>query len=171
MEQVLYTCPKCKCINHMHSKCDTVYCSECGYTVDVDEYGFFTGDDVIFDNLYDWDVWQRDLMNSKVEYWKAHPEEIILSDEDQVLKGLENNYPYVIEDGVRLTMSASEITIKGKESNIVMPMEEVQSITVVSREDVGIIHKGVYYQIGAKVQRSGVKYKQLIAMLRGKQYL
>ena len=171
MEQVLYTCPKCKCINHMHSKCDTVYCSECGYTVDVDEYGFFTGDDVIFDNLYDWDVWQRNLMNSKVEYWKAHPEEIILSDEDQVLKGLENNYPYVIEDGVRLTMSASEITIKGKESNIVMPMEEVQSITVVSREDVGIIHNGVYYQIGAKVQRSGVKYKQLIAMLRGKQYL
>ena len=110
-------------------------------------------------------------MNSNVEYWKAHPEEIILSDEDQVLKGLENNYPYVIEDGVRLTMSASEITIKGKESNIVMPMEEVQSITVVSREDVGIIHNGVYYQIGAKVQRSGVKYKQLIAMLRGKQYL
>jgi len=42
---------------------------------------------------------------------------------------------------------------------------------VVSREDVGIIHKGVYYQIGAKVQRSGVKYKQLIAMLRGRQYL
>ncbi len=171
MEQVLYTCPKCKCVNHMHSKCDTLYCSECGYTVDVDEYGFFTGEEVIFDNLYDWDVWQRELMRSKIDYWKENPDEVILYDEDQVLKGLENNYPYVIEEGITLTMSASKITIKGKETDIVLPLDEVQSITVVSREDVGIIHKGVYYQIGAKVQRSGVKYKQLIAMLRGRPYL
>ena len=171
MEQVLYTCPKCKGINHMHTKCDTIYCSDCGYTLDVDEYGFFRGEEVIFDNLYDWDVWQRELMNSKVEHWKANPDEIILFDEDQVLKGLENNYPYVIEDGITLAMSASKITIKGEKTDITLPLEEVQSITVVSREDVGIIHKGVYYQIGGKIQRSGVKYKQLIAMLRGKQYL
>jgi hypothetical protein len=68
-------------------------------------------------------------------------------------------------------MSASEITIRGIEFDMVMPMDEVQSITVVSREDIGIIHNGVYYQIGSKKQRSGVKYKQLIAMLLGKPYL
>ena len=171
MEQVLYTCPKCERINTMHSKCDNLRCSECGYSVDVDEYGFFTGEDVVFDNLYDWDVWQRKRLHSVAEEMRSDPERIILSDSGQVLKGLENNYPYVIEDDVTLSMSAARITIKGKVTDIDMPLEEVQSITVVSREDVGIIHKGVYYQIGAKVQRSGVKYKQLIAMLRGRQYL
>ena len=139
--------------------------------MDVDEYGFFTGEDVVFDNLYDWDVWQRKRLHSVAEEMRSDPERIILSDSGQVLKGLENNYPYVIEDDVTLSMSAARITIKGKVTDIDMPLEEVQSITVVSREDVGIIHKGVYYQIGAKVQRSGVKYKQLIAMLRGRRYL
>ncbi|MBR1973887.1 MAG: hypothetical protein IKA33_04385, partial [Candidatus Methanomethylophilaceae archaeon] len=133
--------------------------------------GFFNGDEVVFDNLYDWDVWQRNVINSKVEEYKADPERIIFSDSGQVLKGLENNYPYVIEENVTLSMSAARITIKGEKTDIDLPLEEVQSITVVSREDVGIIHKGVYYQVGAEIQRSGVKYKQLISMLRGRQFL
>ena len=171
MEQVLYLCPKCNKVGGLHSKHNTLSCSECGYTLEVDQYGFFTGEELIFDNLYDWDVWQRNLINSKVDEYKANPEKVIFSDSGQILKGLENNYPYVIEENVTLSMSAARITIKGEKTDIDLPLEEVQSITVVSREDVGIIHKGVYYQVGAEIQRSGVKYKQLISMLRGRQFL
>lgn len=171
MEQVLYTCPKCRGINTIHSDCDDVYCDGCGYRVRVNKYGFFEGEDVVFDDLYSWDVWQRELMHSRLDGYRADPEKVILSDSGQVLMGLRNNYPYVIEEDVTLSMSAARIRIEGEETHLDIPISDVRSVTVVSREDVGIISGDTYYQVGTVVPRSGVKYKQLMAMLRGRPYL
>ncbi|MCQ2085114.1 MAG: 1-acyl-sn-glycerol-3-phosphate acyltransferase [archaeon] len=171
MEQVLYTCPKCHRINTIHSDCDDVYCDACGYRVKVNKYGFFEGEDLVYDNLYSWDVWQRDLMFSKLEEFKADPEKVILSDSGQVLKGLKDNYPYVIEEDVTISMSAARISIEGKVTHIDLPLSEIKGVTVVSREDIGITFGDTYYQIGSVIPRSGVKYKQLMAMLRGRPYL
>lgn len=171
MEMVLYLCPKCLKVGGLHSEGDTFCCRECGYSLSVDQYGFFQGDDPVFDNLYDWDVWQREYFASRVDEFKADPERIIFQDRDQVYKGIKDNYPYVIEDDVTLSISVARITIRGKLTDIVIPMEKVGGVSVVSRTDLVIICDDEYYRVGTNVHRSAVKYKQIVAMLRGKPYL
>ena len=59
-ERMLYQCPECGRIMTMKSEGDGIYCTECGYRVRMNEYGFFEGDNVIFDAFDKWDDWQRE---------------------------------------------------------------------------------------------------------------
>ena len=42
----------------MRSKNDIFKCSKCGYEVRYNKYGFFEGDNVIFDDTHKWNVFQ-----------------------------------------------------------------------------------------------------------------
>ena len=57
LENILYKCPHCGKEFTLHSKKDMFSCSECGYTVRLDErYNFVATDDkpLYFENLRDW---------------------------------------------------------------------------------------------------------------------
>ena len=65
LERILYVCPDCKATGHLHSKGDFLKCNNCGYTVEYGTDAFFHNDsNLIFDNVLDWDKWQRNI-------WKA----------------------------------------------------------------------------------------------------
>lgn len=53
-ENVLHYCPKCKTDYAIKSGGERLFCSKCGYEVRLDEKGFFTGEDIVFDNITDW---------------------------------------------------------------------------------------------------------------------
>ena len=79
LESVLCLCPKCGKIGSMHSKGDKFWCEECGYEVRYDEYGFFRGEDVIFDNVTDWDKHQSEVLLKLAD--ASGEDEVIFSDE------------------------------------------------------------------------------------------
>jgi len=79
LESVLCICPKCGKMGSMRSKDDKFWCEDCGYEVKYDEYGFFRGDDVVFDSVTDWDKHQSELLRSMAD--AAGEGELIFSDE------------------------------------------------------------------------------------------
>lgn len=64
LERVLYRCPVCRSYGTMHSKGDEYICS-CGYKVRVNDFGFFEGDNIIYDNVHDWYNWQKSTLDAE----------------------------------------------------------------------------------------------------------
>ncbi len=65
LEYLLYTCPKCKELQEMHSEKHTYACSNCDYSVNMNEYGYFEGEEVIFKDVTSWSNWQKDILNKQ----------------------------------------------------------------------------------------------------------
>ena len=58
IEYFLYVCPRCKSFHTITSNGDNCMCSNCGYSIKYNEYGFFEGSDLAFDNTRDWNEFQ-----------------------------------------------------------------------------------------------------------------
>lgn len=68
LELFLYVCPECLNIGSLKSQGEKLYCDKCGYTVNYDEYGLFTGDsEVFFGNPSDWGQWQKKWFSEKIK--------------------------------------------------------------------------------------------------------
>ncbi len=59
-ERMLFQCPKCGSLFTTKSEGDSLVCTACGYKVTLNHYGFFEGEDVVFDSFDKWDDWQRE---------------------------------------------------------------------------------------------------------------
>jgi 1-acyl-sn-glycerol-3-phosphate acyltransferase len=60
LERLLYVCPSCGLFHRMNSKKHIFFCTACSFRVEYDEHGFFTGSDVIFDDVRKWSRFQHD---------------------------------------------------------------------------------------------------------------
>ena len=167
MEYVLYVCPKCGEIGHLHSHGNTLSC-ECGHSVDVDVYGFFEGEDKVFDNLYEWDVWQRDQIVERMEEWKKEPDKPFFTDVHGAFKYLDGYNEVVIDPDATLEMAPNYVRVHGDVADITFPFDDIRSISVAHRHDVVIIHENRYYQFTTQIPTSPQKYKTAAYILRGK---
>ncbi|MDD6395359.1 MAG: 1-acyl-sn-glycerol-3-phosphate acyltransferase [Firmicutes bacterium] len=89
VERALYHCPKCYRLNTLKSDGDYIGCTECGYRVKMNHYGFFEGDGVIFDSIDKWDDWQRERAVELVtdgHYDKSGKTPILISRADKLIK-------------------------------------------------------------------------------------
>ncbi len=167
MERVVSICPKCKTMDAMHSEVDDLYCTKCGYKVTVDEYGFYQGDDVIFDNMYDWDMWQRRYLLSQRQKWLDSPDEIITADDHMTVSTLENNFPVLLDDDVRIEMTAKEIRIIGEKFSKTMALDDMSGVVGAIADGYGIAIGDEYYQIKAYRPIWNEKQRFIRKILRG----
>lgn len=58
LETLLFMCPHCKTMHKMRSQGDYFICDECGTKLRYTEEGFFEGENMIFDSVIDWRLWQ-----------------------------------------------------------------------------------------------------------------
>ena len=149
MERVTGICPKCNSVDSMHSCVDDLYCEKCGYKVSVDEYGLFQGEDAIFDNLYDWDMWQRGYLQDQRQKWLDSPDEIITTDEHMQINILKDNFPVLIDGDARVEIDTKEMRFIGEKVNLVMPLREISGVVSSIADGYGVAYKDEYYQIKA----------------------
>ena len=57
LSDVLYVCPSCQSLHTLESKGNKIWCEACHAEGTIDDYGFIHG--FAFDNLYDWNEYQR----------------------------------------------------------------------------------------------------------------
>lgn len=171
MERVLYTCPKCKKIHTMKSEKDRFFCTDCGYSVDVDEYGLYVGDEVIFDNLYDWDIWQIDLLKSQRQEWIDNPDMVIAFEDDMYFNEEHGDEVTRIEESVRLEMTSHHVRIIGKKNDITVPLDEMYSIFPTSLDTIGITCDGHYYILKAKMPICNRRFRAVHKILKGEEVL
>ena len=49
----------------------------------INEYGFFEGDSLVFDNVLDWDKWQKSYVKDNLALWRSFTEKPITSDKSR----------------------------------------------------------------------------------------
>jgi len=168
-ETILYVCPKCQKTGTLESKGDRLNCVECGFAATIDEYGFWHSEDMPFDNIVEWDKFQKSVLKELTEI-KKNTSEIVFSDREQII--------YVLENGNRLLKSSSaSIILRGNSFEISSddfiestPVEKIQKISVASKTSLLVVTDKYYYEILSDKPRSAIKYVTVVRYLQNKEY-
>lgn len=89
LERALCICPKCNAMGALESRDNDFFCTACGMRTAVNEYGFFEGGDLPFDNVLDWDEWQAVALQKRVDEAGDDP---IAADSDTELAQVLDDY-------------------------------------------------------------------------------
>ncbi len=170
VERVLYMCPHCEQVSTLHSKGDFLTC-DCGYKVELKSDGFFHPCEkkLIFDNILDWDKWQKEVWKRRV--LKAEAGELIFEEKEQrVSKIVKGKRKSLSEDAVvRLYQDRFEILLNDNEK-IVIYMNDAKLVMSVSTEALVIMDKDNYLYIRTHRPRATSKYVAAWRFLNGKEY-
>ena len=168
MEKILFRCPKCESMCKLKSEKDDLFCTECGYRVSVDECGLFVGDDLRFDNLCDWDLWQKECLKKELPNWEANPDMVIASDHGCELKKMNGNDTEILDTDVTVEMTYNDIIIKGEHTDMRMPLKELEGLASV-RNGIGVSYQGQYYKvITAQYHTCMMRYRTIRRIIMGR---
>ena len=159
VERILYVCPECKKVGTLHSKGNNLKC-DCGYEVEMKDDGFFhdVGKGLHYDNVLDWDLWQRDV-------WKdillsADENTVIFSEEGQKVKKVDaENEEILTEDGIlNLYKDRVEFILGEDKEPIIMEMSKIINVSIANKDTVFLVDDKIFLDIGSKTPRSPSKY-------------
>lgn len=85
-EIALFTCPQCLSLSTLRSEGNLLRCTECGYTVRYDLYGFFqpVSGALRFDTMRSWNLWQTEELRRRLAEFVVTPDASPLFTEDRV---------------------------------------------------------------------------------------
>jgi DNA-directed RNA polymerase subunit RPC12/RpoP len=159
VERVLYVCPECKKVGTMHSKGNNLRC-DCGYEVEMKSDGFFhdTGKGLHYDNVLDWDLWQR-------ETWKdmllsAKDGEVILSETQQKIKKVDGENEEILAENGVLNLYKDKIEFilgEGKEP-LTMEMSKLKQVSIANKDTILLCDDKIFLDVGSATPRSPSKY-------------
>lgn len=171
LERILYICPSCKKTGHLHSKGDSFKCHNCSYTVEYGTDAFFHGqDNVIFDNVLDWDKWQRDVWKENV--LSAQSGEIIFEESGMKVVSVKKDSKTLLSENATLQLYKDKFAVILSENETVeMNMDSINKVWTSSPDAVIIIDGEHYFDIESPVHSSAVKYIAAWRYLNGKDFL
>lgn len=158
VERVLYICPECKKVATLHSHGNNLRC-DCGYEVEMKADGFFhdIGKGLHFDNVLDWDLWQRGI-------WKdmllSAGDEAIVEEQGQLIKTVDGENEVILaENGtLRLYKDKFEIVTDNSKEPIIMEMSKLKQVSLANKDTVLLVDDKIFLDIGSKLPRSPSKY-------------
>lgn len=159
VERVLYVCPECKKVGTMHSHSNLLTC-DCGYEVEMKADGFFhdTGKGLHFDNVLDWDMWQRDVW--KEQLLTAKNGELIIEEKGQTVKTVDGENEVILSENATLRLYKDKFEIvlgEGKET-ITMDMSKVKQTSIANKDTVLLVDDKIFLDLGSDKPRSPSKY-------------
>ncbi len=172
LERILYVCPKCKAIGHLHSKGDFLKCDACGYKVEYGTDAFFHSDDndLVFDNVLAWDKWQRTEWKNIV--LSAKDGELIFEDTDQIIKTIKKDERIPVSDHAKLQLYKDRFVVVTEKEEIVMPIETLNRVWIAAKDSLILVNDEHYFDVSCHdVKRAAIKYVAAWMYLRGKDFV
>lgn len=170
VERVLFMCPHCFEVGKLHSKGDYLTC-DCGYKVELRADGFFypLRKKLVFDNILDWDKWQKEQWKERV--LKAGAGELIFEESGQRISTIVDRKRKSISENaiLRICQDRFEIVLNENET-ITIPLDTVKLVMSISIEALLIIDQERYFYIKTHKPRATSKYVAAWRYLIGKDY-
>ncbi len=144
METALYMCPKCKQIGTLYTTDCEIKC-ECGLQARYNEFGYFEGEHLPFDNFTDWYQWQTKEFSSDLEKYVA---EIKPRNNLVTLNSVGNKHKRkkIIKGDIIITSDKVTITnAKGVKEEFLL--SDISSINMCGRNRLMFTAKQNYYEI------------------------
>ncbi len=170
IERILFICPHCNGIGTLHSKGNYLTC-DCGYQVEFGQDGFFhqSQKELVFDNVLDWDKWQKPVWKDKV--LNTPDGELIFEEAGQPVYTLEKRKKIELSDNavLRLYKDRFEIVLNENET-VAFPIEKLKLVLNVSVESVMFFDGERFLYVKSKNPRAAAKYVAAWRYLIGKDY-
>lgn len=168
-EIVLYRCPVCKQIGTMHSKGDILSC-ECGYSVRMRTDGFFhsCGPEVVFDNIRDWEHWQRKSVREYLESFKDRSEVPVFGDEEQILVKVEGEKEIPISKKAVMELYYDRMEICWENGKWIAPLSAIKKMDYVKWQSLLVVTETDYFDVSSRIPRSATKYMDAWRYLTGR---
>lgn len=155
-EIILYGCPKCKSIGKLRTKGDKIFCP-CSFEATVDNYGFWHSDDLPFDNIIEWDKFQKELLKSIIDKKKG-TSELIFEDDNQLLSEVQGADAKHLSENAKLQLFADKILITTEKEAYTIPIADIQSVKTSATMNILLVAKDHYFEIKSPYPRSATKY-------------
>lgn len=167
-ERTLYICPKCDGVSTLHSSGNKFEC-ECGYSLTYEEDCLFHSDknEVIFDNVVDWDKWQRNEWKNKLQNSSG----LIFSEKNQIINKMHDGIPEKLcTDGIiNIYPDKFELLINGEA--VSLPLKSLKRVQNSNKQNLVVINEnGDYYLIESAVPRSSDKFVAAWYYLTDREY-
>lgn len=174
LETVLYVCPKCHRIGKLHSDDDKLTC-ECGYSVKFNEHGLFEQDGcdaIVYDNVRDWDHWQRDYLKSRLPEFMGYAKDMPIDYDDGQTLGKIGALKSVETLGHgRFGIYVDRLEFSGDKGVFSFPFKDIIGFAFsLQMKILFTMRDGTYYEVDSDHLRSAVKYMVLYRYLIGKEY-
>ena len=167
-EYVLYGCPKCGSVGHVHTKDDRLFCDDCGFVATVDDEGFWHGEGLPFDNIPDWDAYQKELIYKMIDE-AEDPDEVLVSHDHQLVYTMDSQNDVHLKDEhgtLKLYKRAIELDCCGKQLRLAP--EDIHSISYASVGTLIIVTDEEHFRIKTGVPRAANIYVVAERYMKGK---
>ena len=168
-EIILYGCPKCKEIGKLRTKGDKIFCS-CGFEASIDNYGFWHSPDMEFDNIVEWDKFQKVLLK-KITDSKKSTTELLFSDDSQMIYSVANAEMVTLTENGSVSLFADRIELRLDNETKVIPLNEISSVKTSSKMNLLFVTEKGYFEVRSTYPRSATKYIVAIRYLQNKENL
>ena len=150
LEWFLYACPKCGGLESMTSSGDLYSCSECGYTVKYNVYGFFVspkdGEREKYDNVNTWNDFQYSLMREKVQSL-ADGEALLQNPDATLLMGTRGKaFLERVNSGV-LTLTNKGLRLESSKGASEMDFQHIEGIIINHKNTIDFYYNGIKLRI------------------------
>ena len=170
VERILYICPKCQKTGTLHSKGDVLSC-DCGYSVKMQSDGFFhdNGQGVLYDNVLDWDLWQRTVWKEKLLSAKAG--ELIFKEGAQRVKRVDGDEETLLCENAEISLYSDKIELLFENGEkITMDMNKIKQVSIASKDSVLAVYENMFLDISSQIPRSATKYVAAWRYLTNREY-
>jgi len=166
-EIILYGCPRCKSIGQLRTKGREIFC-DCGFKAEIDDFGFWHGENMEFDNIPEWDRFQKKLLKEITDRTKDTNELLFRDDKQQIYSIKDGESTALSEDG-KLELFADRMVITADNGEITIPLNDINSVKTSSKMNILLVTEEGYFEIKSSYPRSATKYIVAIRYLQGKE--
>ena len=158
LETLLCLCPRCGRIGTLKSEGDRFLC-DCGLSLRYNEYGFFEGENVPFQSVYEWDAWQTKRLFA---LWHGADEEPLFTDTEIRLREVlpEHRSRDLGVGELRLYLDRMECC------GMVFPLSGIGAINLVQTQIVIMSFGQQNFEISSKAVRCMKKYQTIFDFFR-----
>jgi 1-acyl-sn-glycerol-3-phosphate acyltransferase len=163
-ESGFYYCPHCHVFESLFSKGDHIYCQSCEFDVEADDFGGFEKNfkGTHYETPMTWSRAQAEALKIKIH--QSPKDMVLFQDIDWTLYLIRPSKSKLKMDTVDLTMTPSEIHIQGGNTDLKLPVKNVQA--AVQMRNNCILHDKItdttYYLVPLK-RGNSLKYVQAIS--------
>lgn len=169
LELFLFLCPECKSDKHMESKDDAFFCTNCGYTVKYNEYGFFKpeSDKLYFDNPRDWNLWQLAVLENEILSCASMERPIFEETGVTAWKGGKSNPLVKFGTGMLHLYKNRIVFTSGKSGDLSFNLSDLSGENIQFNDQLEFYHEKDLYRFGGNRRTISVyKWVRALEMLK-----
>ncbi len=169
LETAIFTCPKCGKMDTLKSRGNEFFCT-CGMKTRLNEYGFFEGGDLPFDNVYSWDKWQNEAFLNRVDCLIAQ-NALVTQDKGISLYEVNGCKKKRVMKNACLSLYADRLEFACGDEKRVFFLSDIPQMGVAHTQFLYISVKDGYYEVRCDHLWSARKYFALHRMLLKLEYV